>query len=187
MDSTQQLFRECEEKMKRSVAVLTREFSELRGGRATPALVEHVIVDYYGAPTPLKQLAAITAPEPRLLVIQAWDAKAVPEIEKAIQKAELGLSPVVDGKLVRLPIPTLSGERRVELAKLAHKMAEESRVAIRTLRRDANEACKKLKAENQATEDDLFELQDRIQKLTDKHIEQISALLKQKESELQSV
>lgn len=187
MDSTQQLFRECEEKMKRSVAVLTREFSELRGGRATPALVEHVIVDYYGAPTPLKQLAAITAPEPRLLVIQAWDAKAVPEIEKAIQKAALGLSPVVDGKLVRLPIPTLSGERRVELTKLAHKMAEEIRVAIRTLRRDANEACKKLKAENQATEDDLFELQDRIQKLTDKHIEQINALLKQKESELQSV
>jgi ribosome recycling factor len=144
-------------------------------------------VDYYGAPTPLKQLAAITAPEPRLLVIQAWDAKAVPEIEKALQKAELGLSPVVDGKLVRLPIPMLSGERRVELTKLAHKMAEESRVAIRTVRRDANETCKKLKAENQATEDDLFELQDRIQKLTDKHIEQIGGLLKQKETELQSV
>lgn len=187
MESTQQLFRDCEEKMKRAVATVTRELGELRGGRANPALVEHVVVDYYGAPTPLKQLAAITAPEPRLLVIQAWDGKVIPEIEKAIQKAELGISPVVDGKLVRLPIPPLSGERRAELAKVAHRMTEEGRVAIRNVRRDANDLCKKLKAENKATEDDLHDLQDRVQKLTDKHIEQLTSLLKQKEQELQSV
>ena len=169
------------------VATVTRELGELRGGRANPALVEHLTVDYYGAPTPLKQLAAITAPEPRLLVIQAWDGKVIPDIEKAIQKAELGISPVVDGKLVRLPIPPLSGERRVELVKVAHRMAEEGRVAIRNVRRDSNEICKKLKADNKATEDDLFDLQNRTQQLTDKYIEQITSLLKSKEQELQSV
>ena len=173
--------------MKRAVANVTRELSELRGGRANPALVEHLTVDYYGAPTPLKQLAAITAPEPRLLVIQAWDGKAITDIERASQKAGLGVTPVVDGKLVRLPIPPLSGERRVELARIAHKMTEEGRVTIRTVRRDANEVCKKLKSENKATEDDLFDLQERTQQLTDKYIEQLNALLKQKEHELQSV
>ena len=186
MASIQVLYKEIEDKMKRALASVTREFGEIRGGRATPAFVEHVTVEYYGAATPLKQLAAVTAPEPHLLVIQPWDTKVVPEIEKAIQKAGLGITPVVDGKIVRLPIPPLTGERREELTKLVHRLAEEGRVSIRTVRRDANEAVKKLKNEKQISEDEAFKSQDLIQKLTDKYIEQINALVKAKEQELHS-
>lgn len=180
-------FKDQEEKMKRAVAAVTRGLNELRGGRASPALVEHVTVDYYGAPTPLKQLAAITAPEPRLLVIQPWDGKLVPEIEKGIQKAGLGITPAVDGKVVRLPIPPLTGERREELIKLAHKLAEETRISIRSVRRDANEFLKNLKDKKQLGEDEQFKAQDQIQKLTDRYIEQINGLLKAKEQEIHSV
>ena len=187
MVSLPALFKDSEDKMKRAIANVTRAFAELRGGRATPALVEHVTVDYYGAPTPLKQLAAITAPEPHLLVIQPWDTKLAPDIEKAIQKASLGITPVVDGKLVRLPIPPLTGERREELTKLVHKMAEEGRVSIRTIRRDANETVKKLKADKLVSEDEAYKAQDHVQKLTDKYIGQIDGLVKSKEQELQSV
>ena len=183
----QTLSKDVEDKMKKSVATVTRELAELRGGRASPSLVEHVTVDYYGAPTPIKAIAAVTSPEVNMLVIQPWDAKLVPEIEKAIQKSDLGLSPVVDGKLVRLPIPPLTGERRAELTKVVHKMAEEGRVSIRTIRRDANEAVKKLKTDKQVSEDDAFKAQDHIQKLTDRYIEQINGLVKTKEQELQSV
>lgn len=182
----QNLYKDVEDKMKKAAAAIMREFSEIRGGRATPAFVEHITVDYYGAATPLKQLAAVTAPEANLLLIQPWDAKVVPEIEKAIQQAGLGINPVVDGKLVRLPIPPLSGERRSELTKLVHKLAEEGRVNIRTLRRDANEAVKKLKADKQITEDEAFKGQDQVQKLTDKYIAQIDSLAKSKEQELHS-
>ncbi|MBI3320719.1 MAG: ribosome recycling factor [Candidatus Omnitrophica bacterium] len=183
----QTLHKEVEEKMKRALVTVTREFTEIRGGRASPAFVEHVTVDYYGAATPLKQLAAITAPEPHVIVIQPWDTKVVPEIEKAIQKASLGITPVVDGKIVRLPIPPLTGERREELTKLAHRLAEEGRVSVRTIRRDANETVKKLKTDKQISEDDAFKAQDHIQKLTDRYIEQINALVKAKEQELHSV
>jgi len=180
------LYKDIEEKMKRAIANVTREFAEIRGGRATPGLVEHVTVDYYGAPTPLRQLAAITAPEPRLLVIQPWDAKATPEIEKAILKASLGVTPVADGKVLRLPIPPLTGERRADLTKLIHKMAEEGRVSIRTVRRDANEAVKKLKSDKQISEDEAFKAQEHVQKLTDAAIAQIDGRVKAKEQELQS-
>ena len=183
----QQLSREAEDKMKKTVAAVTRQFSEMRGGRANPSMVEHVTVAYYGASTPLKQLAAITAPEPRLLVVQPWDAGLVPEIEKAILASGLGITPQVDGKLIRLPVPPLTTERRAELAKLLHKMAEEGRVAIRTIRRDANEAVKKLKTDKQISEDDSFKSQGDIQKLTDKHIAEIDTLLKNKEHEILSV
>ena len=183
----QSLYKDLEDKMKRALATITKEFSEIRGGRASPAFVEHVTVDYYGAATPLKQLAAVTAPEARLLVIQPWDARIVPEIEKAIQKAGLGITPVVDGKVIRLPIPPLTSERRNDLTKLVHKVAEEGRVNIRTLRRDANETVKKLKTDKQISEDDAFKGQDHIQKLTDRYSEQINALVKSKEQELQSV
>ena len=181
------LFKDLEEKMKRALATVMREFNEIRGGRATPGLVEHVTVDYYGAATPLKQLAAITAPEPTMLVIQPWDAKLTQDIDKAIQKAGLGISPIVDGKLIRLPIPPLTGERREDLTKLIHKLAEEGRVNIRTLRRDANEAVKKLKTDKQISEDESFKAQEQIQKLTDRSIEQITQLVKAKEQELHSV
>ena len=185
--TTQQVFKESEEHMKRAIATVTREFGEVRGGRATPALVEHITVDYYGAPTPIKAIAAITSPEVHMLVIQPWDAKIVPEIEKAIQKTSLGITPVVDGKLIRLPIPPLTGERREELVRLIHKMAEEGRVTIRNIRRDANETIKQLKTDKQISEDDAFKGQDQIQKLTDRSIERIAALVKAKEQELHNV
>ncbi len=184
MVALQNLYKDLEGKMTNAVESIKREFREIRGGRATPALVEHLTVDYYGAPTPLRQLAAITAPEPRLLVIQPWDAKVMPDIEKAIQKASLGLTPVAEGKILRLPIPPLTGERRNDLTKLVNKMAEEGRVSIRTLRRDANEAVKKLKNEKQVSEDEAFKAQEQVQKLTDGYIEQINTLAKAKEQEL---
>lgn len=184
--NVQQLFKETEDKMKRAVANVTRELGELRGGRASPALVEHITVDYYGAPTPLKQLAAITSPEPRLLVIQPWDTHLVSEIEKAIQKASIGITPLVDGKTVRLPIPPLTGERREDLIRLAHKMTEEARVAIRSIRRDANEIVKKLKADRLVSEDDTFKAQAHIQQLTDRSIEEVNKALTAKEQELRA-
>jgi ribosome recycling factor len=186
MLAQQTVSRDSEDKMKKALAVVSRDLGEIRGGRANPAFVEHVTVEYYGAATPLKQLAAVTAPEPRLLVIQPWDAKMAPEIEKAILKAGLGITPAVDGKIIRLPIPALTGERRQELTKLVHKVAEEGRVSIRSVRRDANESVKKLKGEKQLTEDDAFKLQEEIQKLTDRYIQQIDGLVKQKEQELSS-
>jgi len=184
MTPLQKLLKDAEEKMKKTIAAVSRQFAEVRGGRASPSLVEHVTVDYYGTPTPLKQLAAITAPEPRLLMVQPWDASLVQEIEKTILKSGLGIVPQVDGKLIRLPVPPLTTERRNELTKLVHKMAEEGRVAIRTIRRDANEVVKKLKTDKQISEDDAFKAQGDIQKLTDKHIAEIDTLLKTKEQAL---
>ena len=182
----QQLAKDAEDKMKKTSAAVTRQFSEIRGGRANPSMLEHLTVAYYGTPTPLKQLAAITAPEPRLLMVQPWDGGLVQEIEKAVLASGLGITPQVDGKLLRLPVPPLTVERRAELTKLLHKMAEEGRVAVRTIRRDANEAVKKLKADKKISEDDSFKAQENIQKLTDKHIAEIDALLKNKEHELAS-
>jgi ribosome recycling factor len=179
-------FKESEEKMKRHIASITHAFGEIRGGRANPALVEHLTVEYYGANTALKQLAAITAPEPRLLVVQPWDATLVPQIEKAIHASGLGITPQVDGTIIRLPLPPLSGERRQDLIRLAHQMAEEGRVHIRTVRRDANETVKQLKTQKHISEDEAFKAQEHIQQLTDRAIEQINALLKSKEHELQS-
>ena len=187
MMSLQNLYKDVEDKMKKALGTVTREFGEIRGGRASPALVEHITVDYYGAATPIKVVAAVTSPEVHMLVIQPWDATLVPEIEKAIQRASLGITPVVDGKILRLPIPPLTGERREELIKLVHKLAEEGRVSIRALRRDANETAKKLKADKQVSEDDAFKAQDHIQQLTDRYVEQINQLVKQKEQELSSV
>ena len=186
MTPLQVLYKEVEDKNKKALENVKHSFQEIRGGRATPALLDHVVVDYYGAMTPLKQLGAITAPEPRLLLVQPWDAKAVPDIDRAIQKASLGLMPQVDGKLIRVPIPPLSGERRQELVKVVHKMAEEGRVSIRNIRRDAMESMKKLKADNKATEDDVKEANQHIQKITDGYVEQINTMLKAKEEELQS-
>jgi ribosome recycling factor len=183
----QNLYRDVEDKMKRAVANVTRELAEIRGGRATTSMLDHVTVEYYGTATPIKTVAAVTSPEVNMLVIQPWDAKLVQEIEKAIQKAEIGITPVIDGKIVRLPIPPLTGERREELTKVVHRMAEEGRVTVRTLRRDANEAVKKLKAEKQISEDDAFKAQDHVQKLTDCYIESINSLVKSKEQELHSV
>ena len=178
------LLHDAEEKMKKTLANVEREFASLRGGRASTAMVEGVPVDYFGTSTPLKQLATITAPEPRLLVIQPWDRSVIGAIEKALLQASLGVTPQQDGKVVRIPIPQLTQERRVELAHLTRKMAEEGRVSVRTVRRDANEALKKLKTDKAISEDDAFKAQERIQHLTDDYIRRVDAALKHKEQEL---
>lgn len=187
MNPLQKLLKDTEEKMKKTIAVVTRQFAEVRGGRANPGVLDHITVPYYGTPTPIKAVAAVTSPEVRLLVVQPWDANLVPEIEKAILQSGLGITPQIDGKLIRLPVPPLTSERRTELTRLLHKMAEEGRVAVRTVRHGAIEAVKKLKADKQIGEDAAFKAQADVQKLTDKHVGEIDALLKTKEQELLAV
>ena len=173
-----------EEKMKKAIESCNREFSEIRTGRASPSLVEGLHIDYYGTLTLLKQIASISIPDARLIVIQPWDPSAITEIEKAILKSNLGITPSNDGKVVRLGIPQLSKERREELAKVVKKMAEDGRVSLRTIRRDSNEAIKKLQDDKVISEDDRFKAQDQIQKITDKYIEKIDQIFKEKEREL---
>ncbi len=172
--------------MKRAVAALKRELSTLRAGRATPSLLDKISVDYYGTPMPINQLANVSAPEPRLLVIQPWDKKSVSEIERAILKSDLGLTPNSDGTIIRLSIPQLTEERRKELVKLVKKKAEEGRVAVRNIRRDSNEELKKMEKDS-ITEDQMRKSQDEVQKLTNKYIEEVEAVLAAKEKEIMEV
>ena len=174
----------AEEKMKKAFESVTREFSEIRTGRASPVIVEGIHVDYYGTPTLLKQLASISAPDAHLLVIQPWDVSAIPEIEKAIMKSNLGITPSNDGKVVRLSVPQLSKERRQELAKLIHKMSEDGRISLRTIRRDAKEHLEKLEKDKVISEDDKFRGVDELQKQVDKYIAKVDELLKSKEKEV---
>lgn len=173
--------------MNNTVDALKRRFDSVRTGKASPALVEGVMVDYYGAQTRLKDIAAISAPEPRLLKIQPWDIGAVNAITKGIQASGLGITPVTDGKVIRLPIPELSEERRNEMTKQVKKFAEEARVEIRNARRDANEAIKEAKKKSEITEDEQKSQTEQIQKLTDKMIEKVDAVLAEKQQELMSV
>ena len=173
--------------MNNTVDALKRRFDSVRTGKASPALVEGVMVDYYGSQTRLKDIAAISAPEPRLLKIQPWDINAVNSIQKAIQASGLGITPVTDGKVIRLPIPELSEERRNDMTKQVKKFAEESRVEIRNARRDANEAIKEAKKKSEITEDEQKSQIDQIQKLTDKMIEKVDAILAEKQAELMAV
>ena len=173
--------------MNNTVDALKRRFDSVRTGKASPALVEGVMVDYYGSQTRLKDIAAISAPEPRLLKIQPWDINAVNAIQKAIQASGLGITPVTDGKVICLPIPELSEERRNDMTKQVKKFAEESRVEIRNARRDANEAIKEAKKKSEITEDEQKSQIDQIQKLTDKMIEKVDAILAEKQAELMAV
>ena len=182
--AVKEILHSTEEKMKKSLESMTREFSEIRTGRASPTLVEGLHIDYYGTPTLLKQLASISAPDAHLIVIQPWDLTAIAEIEKAILKSSLGINPSNDGKLIRLSVPPLSKERRQELAKVVHKMTEEGRVSLRTIRRDAKEALEKLEKDKLIAEDDKFRGIDELQKLVDKYIAKIDELLKTKEKEI---
>ncbi|MDD5617529.1 MAG: ribosome recycling factor [Candidatus Omnitrophica bacterium] len=179
-----EILKDTEDKMKHALDSMMREFSEVRTGRANPHLVEGIKVDYYGTPTLLKQIASISVPDARLIVIQPWDISAIAEIEKAILKSNLGLNPANDGKIIRLSVPQLSKERREELAKLVKDISEKSRISLRTVRRDANELAKKMEQEKKITEDDKFKTQEDIQKLTDKYIEKVDSVLKDKEKEL---
>lgn len=181
------VLRDVEGKMQKALEVVAREFATIRTGRAHPALVEGIRVDYFGTPTPLKQLANLSAPDPKWLVIQPWDVNAVPEIEKALQKSDLGLSPVKDGKVLKVAIPSLSTERREELTKVAHRMAEEGRVSVRTTRHGAKEAIEKLLKDKRITEDDKFKGIDQLQKLTDRYHAKVDEILAAKEAELKVV
>ena len=181
------LYSEMETKMKKTIEALKREFATLRAGRATPSLLDKVDVDYYGTKTPLKQLANISAPEPRLLVVQPWDKGAIADIEKAILKSDLGLTPNNDGNMIRISIPQLTEERRKELVKFVRKKTEEGRVAIRNQRRDANEQLKALEKGGKISEDDLRRAQEEVQKITDQNIKVLEEVLAEKEKEIMEV
>lgn len=174
-------------RMQKAIEAVRHEFASLRTGRASPTLLEQIRVDYYGVATPITQVATVTVPEPRLLVIAPWDKKMVKDIEKAILKSELGLVPSSDGTHVRVPIPSLTQERRKELAKVAHKHAEEGRVAIRNVRREAKEMIEDLEEEGDVSEDESKRGIDELQKLTDKFIAEVDTLLAAKEKEILEV
>ena len=181
------ILRETESKMKKTMETLLREFSEVRTGRAQPALIDDMHIDYYGTSTPIKQLAAVSSPDPRQILIQPWDATAIVEIEKAIMHSKLGIMPTNDGKIMRLVFPPLSTERREEFIKMIKDMAERGRVTLRSVRRDANEKIKKMQGEGHMSEDDKFKAEEEVQKMTDRHIKEIDALLEKKSKELREV
>lgn len=181
------LLETLEEHMMKTLEAMEHDFSGVRTGKASPALVEGIIVDYYGTPTKLKEIAGITAPEPRLLVIQPWDPGSIHALEKAIQASNLGISPMSDGRLLRLPIPELSEERRTQLSKQVKSRSEDAKVAIRNSRRDGNDAAKKAQKDGELTEDELKNMLDSIQKLTDNYIKEIDNALAGKEKELMKV
>ena len=177
----------AKEKMAKTCSVYQRELQSVRAGRANPQLLDRIMVDYYGTPTPINQIGNISSPEPRLLVISPWEAKMIPQVEKAIQKSDLGLNPSNDGKIIRLVFPELNEERRRDLTKIASKGAEETKVAIRSIRRDAIEQIKKLKKNSEITEDDQHDAEEKMQKLTDKAIKDVDEIYARKEKEIMEV
>ena len=183
----QDIINTAKEKMKKSCDVYERDMMSLRAGRANPQLLDRIMVDYYGTPTPINQIGNISSPEPRLLVIAPWEAKMIPQVEKAIQKSDLGLNPSNDGKLIRLVFPELNEERRKDLTKVASKGAEDTKVAIRSIRRDAIEQIKKLKKNSEITEDDQRDAEEDMQKLTDKAVKEVDDIFAKKEKEIMEV
>jgi ribosome recycling factor len=183
----QQIMNEAKENMQKAVSAYTRELATVRAGRANPSLLDKVQVEYYGALTPLNQLASISVPEARMLVIQPFDKSVISDIDRAIQKADLGLTPSNDGTIIRIAIPALTKERRAELAKLVKKYAEEAKVVVRNARRDANDDLKKAEKAGEITEDELRGYNDDVQKLTDSHVAEIDKITKEKEQEIMEV
>ena len=182
--SVKEIIKQTEDKMKKTVESVRREFMEVRTGRAHPGLIEGMHIDYYGTLTLVKTLASISAPDPKTVLIQPWDVTVLPEIEKAINNSKLGITPYNDGKVVRLTIPQLSQERRQELAKVVKDMAENGRVSIRTIRRDANDKIKKMQSDSAVPEDEARIGQESIQKITDRFIKEIDGILEEKSREL---
>ena len=178
---------DAKNRMGKAVEALRKELATIRTGRAHPGLIEHLRVDYYGAPTPLNQLATISVPEPRLLAIQPWDRQSLGAIEKAIQKSDLGLNPINDGNIIRLVIPQLTEERRKELAKVVRKKVEDGRVAVRNVRRDCHDELRRLQREKEISEDAQYRGQDELQKVTDGFIQEIERVGEEKEAELLAV
>ncbi|UOO37584.1 ribosome recycling factor [Oscillospiraceae bacterium CM] len=181
------MFTEYENKMKKTVDVLHAQFTSVRAGRANASVLDHIKVDYYGAPTPIQQIASVSSPDPRTLVIQPWDASSLKAIEKAIQTSDLGINPTNDGRVVRLLFPQLTEERRRELVRQVSKYAEEAKVAIRNIRRDALEVFKAQKKKSEITEDDLKDIEKDLQKLTDEYAKEIDKLADKKEKELSDI
>ncbi|MEJ2726567.1 MAG: ribosome recycling factor [Deltaproteobacteria bacterium] len=179
-----EILSECQQKMAKSIDALKREFTRIRTGRASTALLDGIKVDCYETQMPLEQVASLSVPESRLITIKPWDQSIIGEIEKAILKSELGLTPMNDGKIIRIPIPPLTEERRRELVKVAKKMAEEGKISIRNHRRDSNELLKELKNEKEISEDDFFRSQEEVQKVTDEYIKKIDEITAEKEKEI---
>ena len=180
-------FNEIEERMKKSISVFEENLSEIRAGRANPAILNKIMVDYYGVPTPINQVAGVSVPEARMIVIQPWDASVLKDIERSILASDIGLNPNNDGKVIRLAFPELNEERRKEIVKDIKKMAEEAKVAVRSIRRDGIDKAKELQKESSITEDDLKRAEEQIQKMTDKKIEEIDVILDKKEKEIMSI
>jgi len=183
----EEIFKKLKDEMEKTLAGLNKSFARVRTGRASASLLDGIKVDYYGTPTPINQVANVSIPESRLIVIVPWDASIVGAIEKAIQKSDLGLTPTTDGKAIRLAIPQLTEERRKEIVKTVKKMAEEGKVKLRNLRRDANEELKAMKKNNSISEDELFKAQDEVQKITDQYIEKVDKVLAVKEKEIMEI
>jgi len=177
-------YKETEERMKKALTALQHEYLGIRTGRASTALLDGIKVDYYGSMTPLQQVATVAVPEARLITIQPWEKQMISVVEKAILKSDLGLTPACDGNIIRLPIPTLTEERRKELVKIVKRMAEENRVAVRNIRRDANAALKDAAKKSEISEDESHTAQDEIQEMTDKYIELVEETLGHKENEI---
>ena len=185
--SAKTLIAEAKQKMNVSVETVRRELAGMRTGRASLAMLDNIRVDYYGTPTPLNQVGNLSTPDPMLIQVQPWDVKLLPVIEKAIRISDLDLNPQNDGKIIRIPIPQLTEERRKGLVKNAHKHAEEGRVAIRNVRRDVNDHLKRMLKSHEVSEDDEKQAMAEVQKMTDQHIEQINEILKKKETEIMAV
>jgi ribosome recycling factor len=181
------ILKEARERMDKSVKSYQRELVTIRAGRANPSLLNKVTVEYYGAETPLKQIASVTAPEARLLLVQPYDRTALANIERGILKSDLGITPTNDGMVIRIAIPPLTEERRAELVKVIHKFSEEAKVAVRNVRREANEQIKKLEKNNELTKDDVRESEEETQKLTDATIKRVDQITKDKEKELMDI
>ncbi len=181
------IIKSADEKMRKAIESARHDFGTMRAGRATPAILERVMVDYYGTPTPVSQVGSVSVPDASMLIIQPWDKSILGDIEKAIFKSDLGLTPSNDGEVVRLPIPQLTEERRFELLKVVKGMAEEGRVSIRNIRRDANDHLKKEEKNHEMSEDDLRRGQDRVQKMTDKYVAELDHMLEVKEQDLLEV
>jgi ribosome recycling factor len=180
----EETYEEARERMGKSITALKNELNRVRTGRASLALLDGIRVDYYGTMTPLNQMASLSVPESRLIMIQPWDVSMVKEIEKAILVSDLGLTPSNDGKLIRISIPPLTEERRKELLKIVNKMCEDHKIAVRNIRRDSNDLLKSFKKEGEISEDDAFKAQDTIQKITDEFVKRIDDIFKEKEKEI---
>ena len=181
------IFQKMKDEMEKTISSMDKSLGRVRTGRASISLLDGIKVDYYGTPTPINQVATLSVPESRLIVISPWDASVIGAIEKAIQKSDLGLMPANDGKIIRLTIPQLTEERRKELVKVVKKMAEEGKIKLRNTRRDSNEELKSLKKNNKITEDELFAAQEEVQKITDQNIEKIDKVTAAKEKEIMEI